>query len=86
MCPVLTYSAPTPILPRYLRNDPVHAWRAQTGIELIHREPSLEELNRIRQNWLLMSRRNKILSDIKSRELFGVTNLRHYTQLKKLYR
>lgn len=30
-----------------LKNDPIHSWRANTGIELIHKEPTLEELNRI---------------------------------------
>ena len=30
-----------------LANDPVHKWRAKTGIELIHKEPTEEELDRI---------------------------------------
>ena len=29
---------------RELANDPVHSWRANTGIELIHKEPDLAEL------------------------------------------
>ena len=27
-----------------LANDPIHRWRAETGIELIHKEPTEEEL------------------------------------------
>lgn len=30
-----------------LMKDPVHSWIAQTGIELIHREPTIEEFERI---------------------------------------
>jgi hypothetical protein len=26
-----------------LLKDPVHLWRAETGIELIHKEPNLKE-------------------------------------------
>ena len=31
---------------KILLNDPVHFWRAETGIELIHKEPTLEEQER----------------------------------------
>jgi len=57
-----------------LAKDPVHRWRSDTGIELVHREPTKEELKRIVRNWRLMSDEQKRLSDEKSRELFGVTN------------
>lgn len=57
-----------------LAKDPVHRWRSDTGIELVHREPTREELKRIVRNWRLMSDAQKRLSDEKSRELFGVTN------------
>lgn len=69
-----------------LANDPVHAYRASSGIELIHQEPTLEELDRIMQNWHLMSKRQKALSDAKSLELFGVTNVDNYNKLKGLYK
>lgn len=68
-------------LPDHLKNDPVHAWRAKTGIELIHKEPSLEELNRIWANWNKMSDEQKSISDQKSMELFGKNNHDHYIEL-----
>ena len=38
-----------------LLKDPVHLWRAETGIELIHKEPTLDEQKRIWANWNEMS-------------------------------
>lgn len=77
------YSPPYPVhkLPLHLRKDPVHRWRAETGIELIHEEPTLEEFQRIRQNWELMTPKQKAISDTKSKELFGVDNQTHYNML-----
>lgn len=51
-----------------------------TGIELIHKEPTLSELLRIRKkNWDLMSKeQKKMISDKKSIELFGLTNKEHF--------
>lgn len=72
-------------LPDHLKNDPVHEWRAQTGIELIHQEPSLEELNRIWANWNKMTDEQKSISDQKSIELFGKNNHDHYMELIKEY-
>ena len=60
-----------------------HVWRALTGIELIHREPSKEELVRIVDNWNLMTNEQKKISDEKSLELFGVTNEENAKQLLK---
>lgn len=57
-----------------LSNDPVHWWRAESGIELIHKEPSLEEFDRICANWEAMTPEQKKLSDEKSMELFGAGN------------
>ena len=57
-----------------LANDPVHKWRSDTGIELVHREPTKKELKRIIANWKFMTDEQKRLSDEKSKELFGVTN------------
>ena len=67
-----------------LANDPVHKWRANTGIELIHKEPTEEELDRIWKNWQLMPQDMKDISDKKSIEMFGCTNAEHYNQLKDL--
>lgn len=68
-----------------LANDPAHAWRMDTGIELIHQEPSLSELERIYANWQLMDTRQKALSDKKSIELFGKNNEDHYKELLPMY-
>jgi len=65
-----------------LANDHVHRWRAETGIELIHKEPTEEELDRIWKNWQLMPQDMKEISDKKSIELFGCTNAEHYNKLK----
>jgi hypothetical protein len=73
------------LLPPYLQNDPVHAWRGKEGIELIHREPDLKELLRIWANWQLMSKSLKRKSEKKSKELFGLTNAEHMEQLRPLY-
>jgi len=61
-----------------LLKDPVHVWRATTGIELIHEEPTKSELERIWANWNRMSRQQKRLSDEQSLKLFGITNHEHY--------
>lgn len=65
--------------------DPAHKFRCHTGIELIHKEPSLRELNRIHSNWQLMTDEQKRKSDMKSRELFGCDNETNYTRLVKTY-
>ena len=57
-----------------LSNDPCHKWRMETGIELIHKEPDLDEQKRIWKNWQLMSDEDKQKSDEKCIELFGMTN------------
>ena len=68
-----------------LENDPVHRWRADTGIELIHKEPSIEEFDRICSNWKLMSPEQKELSDKKSNELFGAGNEARMPYLRMEY-
>ena len=68
-----------------LLKDPIHKWRSLTGIELIHKEPSIEELNRIWKNWNLMTPEQKKISDRKSVELFGKTNAENYKSLLKKY-
>jgi hypothetical protein len=64
-----------------LLKDPVHLWRATTGIELIHKEPDLEEQNRIWKNWNKMSDEMKKKSDEKSIELFGKDNASHNDEI-----
>jgi len=66
-----------------LLKDPVHFWRATTGIELIHQEPTLEEQKRIWQNWQEMPEDLKIKSEEKSLELFGLNNFEHYKMVMK---
>lgn len=68
-----------------LSKDPVHSYRMETGIELIHKEPTKEELERIWANWNLMSKKQKMESDKKSMELFGKTNKEHYKELILTY-
>lgn len=72
-------------LPDHLKNDPIHSWRAKSGIELIHKEPTIEELDRIWKNWQLMSNEQKRISDEKSIELFGINNEDNYITLHKNY-
>lgn len=69
-----------------LKRDPVHAWRMQTGIELIHRQPTKEQLERIWKNWQLMTPQQKTKSNQKCMQLFGVTNQFLYGYLIPQYR
>lgn len=64
-----------------LLNDPVHLWRAKTGIELIHKEPTLQEQERIWSNWKLMTENQKVESDKKCIEFFGMTNEEHHEKI-----
>lgn len=57
-----------------LMKDPVHRWRAETGIELIHLEPTFKEQMRIWKNWCLMPEELQKKSNEKAIELFGVPN------------
>lgn len=68
-----------------LMKDPAHKFRAETGIELIHKEPSLDELNRIYSNYKLMDKKLQKISDKKSMELYGLNNIDHYNKLLKEY-
>ena len=72
-------------LVKRLIKDAVHGWRARTGIELMHKEPSKEEFERVWKNWNLMSPEQKALSDRKSKELFGIDNAATYDKLKSTY-
>lgn len=64
-----------------LLKDPVHLWRAETGIELIHKEPTLEEQERIWLNWNKMTNEMKSKSDAKSIVLFGKNNTEHHKEI-----
>lgn len=68
---------------RKLLNDPVHLWRAETGIELIHKEPSLDEQKRIWKNWLEMPKELKKASNKRSLELFSMNNREHNQKIMK---
>lgn len=68
-----------------LKEDPVHEWRAATGIELTHREPDLDEQKRTWKNWQLMDKELKDVSDRKSMDMFNLTNRQHYEQIMKIY-
>lgn len=68
-----------------LSNDPVHRWRAETGIELIHKEPTKKEFERIVKNWNLMSDEMKRKSDEFSKEHFGSDNMSRINLLRKEY-
>lgn len=65
--------------------DEVHYWRATTGIELIHKEPTYQEFIRISKNWYAMTPEQKTQSDKRSRELFGITNDEHIRDLIVYY-
>lgn len=67
----------------HLLKDEAHVYRAKTGIELIHKEPSEKEQRRIWKNWNLMSDKMKKESDKKSIELYGVTNKEHHYSIMK---
>lgn len=66
-----------------LLKDPIHIWRAETGIELIHKEPHIKEQMRIWKNWQQMSDEQRTVSDQKSLKLFGVVNQEHHLILIK---
>ena len=69
-----------------LSEDPAHKFRMDTGIELIHREPTKQELIRIYKNWLKMDKYKKRISDEKSIELFGMDNVSHFMILITEYK
>jgi 8-oxo-dGTP pyrophosphatase MutT (NUDIX family) len=61
-----------------LRNEPVHYWRATSGIEHIHKESSREEQLRIWENWQEMSDEQKRVSDEKSETKRTKTSIVNY--------
>ena len=68
-----------------LLKDPIHLWRAETGIELIHKEPTMDEQKRIWKNWNEMSDEAKKKSDKKSIELFGKNNATHNEEIMRVW-
>lgn len=68
-----------------LLKDPVHLWRAETGIELIHKEPTTDEQIRIWNNWNKMPNEMKKKSDEKSLELFGKNNAAHNAEIMSVW-
>lgn len=69
-----------------LMGDPAHEWRADTGIELIHPEPTEKELDRIWVNWNAMTPEQKKASDKKCKEIFNKSNTRLYAELKAVWK
>lgn len=69
-----------------LLKDPVHVWRAETGIELIHKEPTRDEQIRIWENWGEMTDEMKKKSDEKSGELFGKDNFTHNKEIVRSWK
>lgn len=70
---------------RKLRDDPVHRFRADTGIEVIHKEPTKDEFERIVKNWDLMTPEQKKQSDEFSMKQFGNNNKNRIDLLRKEY-
>lgn len=68
-----------------LLKDKIHIWRAETGIELIHKEPTKIELERIWKNWQEMTEKEKRISDEKSIDFFDITNKENYIKILKEY-
>lgn len=68
-----------------LLRDRAHLWRAETGIELIHLEPTIKEQRRIWLNWREMSDIMKRSSDKKSIELFGKDNEAHNKEIMQTW-
>ena len=68
-----------------LMKDEAHRFRADTGVELIHQEPTKDELERIMKNWKLMNGVDKKKSDDMSYKLYGMSNEEHYNQLIDIY-
>ena len=69
-----------------LKRDPVHSWRMKTGLQLIHRQPTKTQLERIWNNWQRMTDDQKIVSDQKCIQLFGCTNQQLYNYLIPQYK
>ena len=83
-----SYERPYPIsrLSDATKICPIHRWRAETGIELIHQEPDLQEFNRIVQNWQKMTDEQKRISNEKSIELWGKDNMSRVPDIYEHYR
>lgn len=68
-----------------LLKDPVHLWRAETGIELIHKEPTQSEQIRIWKNWNQMPTEWRKKSDAQSFKLFGRDNATHNKEIMEAW-
>jgi hypothetical protein len=64
-----------------LKKDKVHGWRMITGCELIHKENTIAEQEKLWINWQKMGDYSKNLSDNRSIELFGMTNEEHHNEI-----
>lgn len=68
-----------------LINDPIRKWRMDSGIELIYKKSSIEEVIEIAINWGRMTDNQKFKSDKKSVELFGMNNTNHLIKILSEY-
>jgi hypothetical protein len=64
-----------------MKENYIVAWRAYTGIEIMHKEYSKKKMIRIWQNWQYMSEKMKEISDNKLVELCGRTNKREFDRV-----
>jgi len=70
---------------RRLKDDPVHRFRAETGIEVIHREPTKDEFNRIVRNfWAMPSDMIKKSNEF-SKKIFGKSNGERIEEIERTY-
>ena len=65
-----------------MMNTPVLAWRADTGIEIMHDVGNEKELDWLWCNWNAMNKEQKDASDKKCKELFSRNNYQMYLKLK----
>ena len=77
------YQRPAPIseLPDYLKEDPVHLFRSNNGIELVRDTNDMYELIQTWRNWQCMSDADKVRSDDKSVEIYGIDNGAHFVEI-----
>jgi hypothetical protein len=66
-----------------LAKDPVQKFRMESGIEVIYPTKSVKEQVKLYNNWKLLTPEQKITSDKKSKEIYGLDNETHHKKLLK---
>lgn len=66
--------------------DELKMWVKKTGIAVIHPCDTEEELNKLYNDWLVMTPENRDMSERMSWERYGMGNIQHYNILKMGYR